>query len=65
MKKHIRTEHIRCKDCGHEFWSKYHCPPSIYARQIELYSDRGTDFTKSPQEIWDYLLLSKDKGVSS
>ena len=35
---------------------------SFVKLQMELYSDRGTDFTKSSEEIWEYLLLSKDKG---
>jgi len=35
MNKHIRTEHLMCRDCGHEFWSKYPCPPSKYATEEE------------------------------
>jgi len=30
MNKHIKMEYLRCKNCGHEFWSKYPCSSSIY-----------------------------------
>lgn len=33
MKKHVRTQRIKCNDCGHEFWSKYHCGPDSYATE--------------------------------
>jgi len=39
MRKHIRTELIKCKNCGHVFWSKYHCPPSRYTTEKQPVCD--------------------------
>ena len=56
----IKAKFVKQREAGND-----NLTIAFVKRQMELYSDRGTDFTKSPEEVWDYLLSSKDKGVLS